>query len=96
MMQIDGYMITVWWDASQRTLRARGTTKIARVALLGEQHTDGDLVLARDQITQVRHRPAGALVNGSITLHTTAGRKHILHFRRKHNDDFARLAQALG
>lgn len=87
-------MIKVWWDG--RTLRVRGSTKMARVALLGEQHADGDLMLTRDQIVEVRHRPAGMLVNGAVTLRTVEGRKHILHFRRKSNREFAVLAGELG
>jgi len=93
-MELSGYMIKVWWDG--QTLTAQGTTKPARVALLGSEHGDGDLVLPRERIAQARHKPAGVMTNGRITLRTSEGRKHILHFRRKAQAEFAELARALG
>jgi hypothetical protein len=93
MDTFDGYMIRVRWDG--QTLRVHGVNKMARVALNGSDHGD-DVVLARDEIEQAQLRDATMLVNGSLTVRTVAGRKHILHFRRKHQADFARLAESLG
>jgi hypothetical protein len=93
METIDGYMIRVRWDG--QTLRVHGTSKMARVALNGADHGD-DVVLAKAEIEQAQLRDATMLVNGSLTVRTVAGRKHVLHFRRKHQADFARLAEVLG
>jgi len=66
------------------------------VALLGKEHKDGDLVLGRDQIAEVRLKPAGLFTNGNLILRDTAGRKYQLHFRRKQQPGMAELAQQLG
>lgn len=94
MMEVNGYMNKVQWDGY--TLRAKGTTKAARVALLGPQHADGELVLTRDQIADVQYRRAGMMINGRVTLQDTGGRRYILHFRRKQRDGFDQLARELG
>jgi hypothetical protein len=93
-MELSGYMIKVWWDG--HVLRAQGTTKPARVALLGAEHADGELVLPRERIAEVSHKPAGVMTNGRITLRTVEGRRHVLHFRKKSSHEFAELARALG
>lgn len=87
-------MIKVWWDGA--VLRVQGTTKAGRIALMGKEHDQGDLVLSRDQIASARHKRAGMFVNGNLVLRDTAGRKYQLHFRRKQREAFAALARELG
>lgn len=55
-----------------------------------------ELVLDADEFTVEKFKTANALVNGQLVLRTREGRKHQLHFRRKHNDGFAALAAELG
>lgn len=55
-----------------------------------------ELVLDADEFTVERFKKANAIVNGNLVLRDVRGRKYQLHFRRKHNDDFAALANALG
>lgn len=92
-MEFDGYMIKVWWDGT--TLRIRGSNKAARVALAGRDH-DQDVVLPRSEIAEARLKNANPLTNGNLIIRTSEGRKYQLHFRRKHQQDFERLAEELG
>lgn len=92
-MNVRGYMIDVTLD--DQALTVEGTTKPARIALRGSEHDSGPVVIRRDQIAGVEHKKAGAMVNGHVTVTTTAGEKYVLHFRKKSNDEFAALAQAL-
>lgn len=55
-----------------------------------------ELVLDADEFTVEKFKQANALVNGQLVLRTREGRKHQLHFRKKHSQDFAALAAALG
>ena len=87
-------MIEVTWYGN--TLVVHGKNKAARVALAGEGHGDGDVVIPRYEIDHVTFKDANALVNGNLTVHTTGGRKYQLHFRRKQRDDFRELAKQLG
>lgn len=87
-------MIEVEYDGD--TLVANGTTKAAQVALRGQQRNDGPVVIARDDIGRVEWKPATALVNGRLTVHTVAGNRYVLHFRRKQAPDFTELATQLG
>lgn len=91
-MHARGYMLEVEYDG--QTLTAEGTTKAARIALRGAEHDQGPLILNRADITQVDHKPASALTNGRLTLHTAGGR-YVLHFRRKQAGAFTELAAAL-
>lgn len=93
-MELQGYMLKVQWDG--QTLRARGTTKASRMALMGREHDDGDLVLTREQITEARYKKAGLMTNGRLVLRDWSGRKYQLHFRRKQRDGFDALARELG
>lgn len=93
-MRLRGYMQEV--ELTNEALTIEGTNKAARVALRAEEHDRGPLVVPRSEITSVEHKPGNALVNGHITIHTTDGKKAILHFRRKSNAEFAALAEALG
>lgn len=85
-------MIEVDYDGT--ALRVRGKNKAARVALAGEDHAQ-DVVLTRDQIQRVELKDASRIVNGTLRVHTTGGKNHQLHFRRKQADDFKALAEAL-
>lgn len=57
--------------------------------------TPDALVLERDQFTVTGFKLGNPFTNGNLTLTTSEGRKHQIHFRRKSNDDFAALHQAL-
>jgi hypothetical protein len=92
-MDLRGYMLNITWDG--HTLTAEGTTKASQVALRGADHAAGPLVLERDQITGVDVKPANALVNGKLTLHTVDGGRYQLHYRRKQADGFTQLANEL-
>jgi hypothetical protein len=93
MTEFDGYLITVAWDGD--TLRVHGKNKMARVALNGADHAE-DVILTVADIAQVQFKNASILTNGALTIRTTANRKHVLHFRRPHQQNFAGLAQQLG
>lgn len=54
-----------------------------------------ELVLDRDAFTVETFKQANVLVNGNLTLRTSDGIKHQMHFRRKQNADFEELANAL-
>lgn len=54
-----------------------------------------ELVLDADEFTVEKFKPANMLVNGQLVLRTSRGKQHQLHFRRKHNDDFTALAEAI-
>lgn len=93
-MNIHGYMIDVELEGD--TLTVTGTTAAARTALRGQQRNDGPLVITRDQMSDVAFKDASAMVNGRITIKTTDGSTHVLHFRKKTRDDFRALAAELG
>jgi|LULE01.1.fsa_nt_gb hypothetical protein len=90
---LDGYLVLVAWDGETLTVTARN--KAAQIALRGPDHREGPLVLRADEIASTELKPATALVNGRITVRTTAGRTYPLHFRRRSNAEFARLYKAL-
>jgi hypothetical protein len=90
---MDGYMIDVACD--EQTLSVGGKNKAARIALAGEAHGDGDVVIPRFTIAGVRFKGANMLVNGNLIVTTTDGRKYQLHFRRKQQADFKGLAEEL-
>jgi hypothetical protein len=91
-MEIHGYLCEVELDDEKLT--ARGTNKAARVALRGEQHGEGDLVLPRDEVQVVGFKDAGPMINGRLVLES-GGQKYRLHFRKKQAADFAALHRAL-
>lgn len=93
-MDVQGYMVRVSYDG--QTLTAEGTNKASQVALAGQDHAAGRVVLTRAEIERVEFKGASALTNGRLTVHSTEGRKYVLHFRRKQTDGFSELAQALG
>jgi len=91
---MDGYMIDVQCD--DEILRIRGKNKAARIALAGEAHGDGDVVIARSTIADVMFKGASMLVNGNLIVTTIEGRKYQMHFRKKQQADFKDLAEQLG
>lgn len=92
-MHLRGYMIEV--TLTDDALTVEGTTKPARIALRGQQHGDGPVVIPRADIASVAHKRASAIVNGKVTVKATSGEKYDLHFRRKSQDEFEQLAAAL-
>jgi hypothetical protein len=92
-MNVHGYMIDAEWDG--QTLTVTGSNKAARVALRGEQHGDGPLVVSKEDLALVDFKDASMMVNGKITVTTRDGAKHQLHFRKKQAGDFRTLADAL-
>jgi hypothetical protein len=54
-----------------------------------------DLVLPKDQIAAVELKDATLLTNGRMTITTTTGNRHRMHFLRKQRKDFQALATAL-
>ena len=92
-MTVDGYMVQADWDGS--TLVVRGTNKAGRVALLGEDHAAGEVSIRGGDIARVELKDASRLVNGNLVVHTTAGRKYQLHFRRKSQEEFTALRESL-
>lgn len=96
MDTVQGYMVEADWDGE--VLRARGTNKAGRVALAGEDHDQGDVVIPRSEMAEVKFKPTkfGGTVNGNLVVTTTGGRKYQLHFRKKHEQGFRELAEALG
>lgn len=93
MTEFEGYMIRAKWDGN--LLHVHGTTKPARMALNGKDHAD-DVILSREQITDVKFKPAGVLINGRIVIWSVEGRKYLLHFRRKQQEGMTQLARELG
>ena len=91
---MDGYMIDVQCD--EQTLRVHGKNRAARVALAGEGHGDGDVVIPRSSIASVKFKGASMLVNGNLIVTTSDGRRFQLHFRKKQGADFEALARTLG
>lgn len=87
-----GYMLEV--TLSGETLYLHGTTGPARVALAGADH-DTDPVVPLAEVERTEWKPANALTNGRLTVHTRAGRRYVLHFRRKQQPDMERLAALL-
>ena len=91
---LEGYLIEVEYD--ERSLRVRGKNALARAALTGPDHGKGDVVIPRDDIARVTFQAANPLVNGKVVVTTSDGHTYQLHFRRKQQVDFERLARDLG
>jgi hypothetical protein len=90
---VDGYLIGVEYD--EQTLRVHGKNKVAQIALAGAAYNAGDVVILRPAIAGVRFKAASPLVNGKLVVTTTDGHVYQLHFRRKQQADFERLANEL-
>lgn len=91
-MQLDGYMVRVWWDGAW--LVAEPTNKAARFGLTGPGG-EPRLTLHRDNIASVTYTGATMLVNGRVTLETHDGHSFPLNYRRKARDGFATLVAEL-
>lgn len=94
MTTVPGYGITATYQDD--TLTVEGNNKAARMALAGQDHDKGPVVIPRGAVQSVEWKPAGRITNGNLTVHTVDGRKVQLHFLRKHADGMAGLARALG
>lgn len=96
MQTFTGYMAHADWDGT--TLTIVGHNRAARMAIAGESW-EQDVVLTRDQIATVTHsKPnavVGSMVNGRVTITTTAGLKHVVHFRKKTFGDLDALVAVL-
>lgn len=86
-------MVQVDWDG--RVLTCEGTSKMSRVALAGQDHAGGPVVILAADIAGVELKDANMVKNGTLTVHTTQGRKYQLHYRRKQTPGFQALAEAL-
>lgn len=75
-----------------RTQMAKGTA----AAIRKMSAIPDELVLDRADFTVEKFKLANPFINGNLVLRTAAGRQHQIHFRKKHNEDFATLAAALG
>jgi hypothetical protein len=53
------------------------------------------LILNRGEFTVTKFTTGNPFTNGNLTLQTPAGKKYQFHFRRKSNDEFSELHQAL-
>jgi hypothetical protein len=88
-------MVEVDWDGTW--LKIHGTNKLARVALAGEDHATDPIIIAAGQIAQVVYNAPkmfGA-TNGQLDVHTVAGKRYKLHFRKKSTNEFEWLAKDL-
>src|SRR5665811_2615918 len=78
-----------------RSLRVRAKNNAAWVALTGKAHGDGALVIPRSTIFGVKFKAASMFVKGKLSVGTTDGHKYRMHFRKRQQGDFERLAQQL-
>lgn len=67
------------------------------MALLGEDHADGQVVIPRERIGSVvlKEPRVFGLVNGNPIVTTVEGRRFQLHYRRKSAEEFRALAESL-
>jgi len=89
---LHGYLIEI--ELTEDALTVVPRNKVARMALLGEDHGQGDLVLARADITSVVSKEPTWATNGHLRV-AANGKVYTLHFRRKHRDDMHTLLTAL-
>jgi len=90
---MDGYRIDV--ECDEQSLRVRAKNKAAGVALKGEAHGDGAVVIPQSTIFGVKFKAASMLIKGRLSVTTTDGHKYRMHFRKKQQGDFERLQQEL-
>lgn len=83
-------------ELTETALTVDATNKVGRVALFGSPRNDGPRAIPLNQIARVEHKKANPLVNGNLVIHTIDGAKYQLHFRRKSQEQFSALAEALG
>lgn len=70
--------------------RMRASDKIAKVVQIADE-----LVLDRGTFTVHKFKTGNPFTNGNLVLQDDTGRQYQLHFRRKDNDAFTTLANAL-
>lgn len=100
-MIVHGYMVEADWDGTR--LLARGTNRAGKVALLGPDMMDpvvaesGQVEIPARAVAGVELEPPkmGGMVNGCLTVATTAGRRYPMHFRRKDAAQWSALAEEL-
>ncbi len=92
-MELRGYMIEVKFDG--QTLVAEGTNKASQIALRGEDRNLGPVQVPVSQIASVDFKNANAVTNGRILVHTIAGKRYQITFRRKDRDAFQGLYNEL-
>jgi len=90
---MDGYRIDV--ECDEQSLRVRAKNNAARVALTGEAHGDGAVVIPRSMIADAKFKAASMFVTGKLSVRTTDGHKYRMHFRKKQQGDFERLTREL-
>ena len=90
---MDGYRIDV--ECDEQSLRVRAKNNAARVALTGEAHGDGAVVIPRSMIADAKFKAASMFVKGKLSVRTTDGHKYRMHFRKKQQGDFERLTREL-
>ena len=90
---MDGYRIDV--ECDEQSLRVRAKNNAARVALTGEDHGDGALVIPRSTIFGVKFKAASMLIKGRLSVTTTDGHKYRMHLRKKQQGDCERLGEEL-
>ena len=88
---MDGYRIDV--ECDEQSLRVRAKNNAARVALTGEAHGDGAVVIPRSMIADAKFKAASMFVKGKLSVRTTDGHKYQMHFRKKQQGDFERLTR---
>jgi len=88
---MDGYRIDV--ECDEQSLRVRAKNNAARAALTGKAHGDGALVIPQSTIVDVKFKAARMFVKGKLSVRTTDGHKYRMHFRKRQQGDFERLAQ---
>jgi|BarGraNGADG00212_1021973.scaffolds.fasta_scaffold14797_3 hypothetical protein len=90
---MDGYRIDV--ECDEQSLRVRAKNNAARVALTGEAHGDGAVVIPQSMIADAKFKAASMFVKGKLSVRTTDGHKYRMHFRKKQQGDFERLTREL-
>jgi len=90
---MDGYRIDV--ECDEQSLRVRAKNNAARVALTGEAHGDGAVVIPRSMIADAKFKAASMFVRGKLSVRTTDRHKYRMYFRKRQQGDFERLAQQL-
>lgn len=89
-----GYGIQVEYDGTHVVVT--GTNKAARIALAGQAHKDGPVVIPVSELAEVIPvREPGALRNGELQLTTTSGATYRLHYLKKHAADMTALRDTL-
>jgi hypothetical protein len=94
-MKATGYMVEA--ELHDGVLTLRGTTGPGRVALLGEEHKEGEVSFPAFHVASVELREPKlmGLVNGNLIVRTEDGVRFQLHFRKQDAEGMRALAAAL-